>query len=178
MTTLARTSSNPFDHLWRTHNRTVHRFVRRRCSLSCTDDIVAETFTSAAAALSGGQDIDIGWLMTVARRRIADYWRSHERDQRILAQAQAVPALRELPPLVEDETTDLVEGLPARQREALILRYGLDLSVSEVAAHLGVGYSTAESLLGRGRSNLRKRIGARTQIAGTPLGARARTENT
>lgn len=85
MTTLARTSSNPFDHLWRTHHRTVHRFVRRRCSLSCTDDIVAETFTSAAAALSGGQDIDIGWLMTVARRRIADYWRSHERDQRILA---------------------------------------------------------------------------------------------
>lgn len=127
---------------------------------------MAETFTSAAVALSSGRDITIGWLMIVARRRLADYWRTAERHQRTLAEARASVTTHVPEPLIEDETADLVQGLPERQRAALVLRYGFDLSVGDVAKQLGVGYSTAESLLGRGRQNLRQQIGSDRKIAG------------
>jgi len=46
--------------------------------------------------------------------------------------------------------------LPARQRAALVLRYGHDLSVGEVADMLGVGEGTVKTHLTRGLARLRE----------------------
>lgn len=48
-----------------------------------------------------------------------------------------------------------LERLPAKQRAALVLRYGQDLSVGEVAELLGVGQGTAKTHLVRGLKRLR-----------------------
>lgn len=48
-----------------------------------------------------------------------------------------------------------LERLPAKQRTALILRYGQDMSVGEVAELLGVGHGTAKTHLVRGLKRLR-----------------------
>ncbi|HUH03313.1 MAG TPA: sigma-70 family RNA polymerase sigma factor [Kofleriaceae bacterium] len=48
-----------------------------------------------------------------------------------------------------------LERLPAKQRAALVLRYGQDLSVGEVAEMLGVGQGTAKTHLVRGLKRLR-----------------------
>lgn len=48
-----------------------------------------------------------------------------------------------------------LEDLPAKQRAALVLRYGHDLSVPEVAQMLGVEQATAKTHLVRGLARLR-----------------------
>ena len=50
--------------------------------------------------------------------------------------------------------------LPARQRTAIVLRYYLDLSETEVARQLGVPAGTVKSLVHRGLARLRARLGA------------------
>lgn len=49
--------------------------------------------------------------------------------------------------------------LPRRQREAIVLRYYLDLDEAEVAAAMGTPVGTAKSLLSRARSGLREALG-------------------
>jgi RNA polymerase sigma factor (sigma-70 family) len=48
-----------------------------------------------------------------------------------------------------------IATLPRRQREAVILRYFLDLDVVDVATVMGTSEGTAKSTLSRGRDNLR-----------------------
>ena len=48
--------------------------------------------------------------------------------------------------------------LPARQREALVLRYYLDLSVAETASVMRVSHGTAKSTTARGIAALRRRL--------------------
>lgn len=52
-----------------------------------------------------------------------------------------------------------LETLPDRQRAALLLRYGHDLSVAEVADMLGVKPETAKTHLARGLHRLREHFG-------------------
>ncbi|MDW8479708.1 MAG: sigma-70 family RNA polymerase sigma factor [Xanthomonadales bacterium] len=49
--------------------------------------------------------------------------------------------------------------LPARQREALVLRYDQELEMREVAEILGIGEHALESLLARARRALRRALG-------------------
>jgi RNA polymerase sigma-70 factor (ECF subfamily) len=49
-----------------------------------------------------------------------------------------------------------LEALPAKQRAALVLRYGHDLPVPEVASMLGVELATAKTHLVRGLARLRE----------------------
>jgi RNA polymerase sigma factor (sigma-70 family) len=49
--------------------------------------------------------------------------------------------------------------LPSKQRAALALRYGGDLSVAEIAASLGVSENTAKTHLARGLERLRATLG-------------------
>jgi RNA polymerase sigma-70 factor (ECF subfamily) len=53
---------------------------------------------------------------------------------------------------------ELLEQLPTQQRAALVLRYGHDMSVDEIARLLGVTRATAKTHLVRGLRALRERM--------------------
>ena len=53
-----------------------------------------------------------------------------------------------------------VGELPVMQRAALVLRYGHDCGVGEIATMLGVGEGTVKTHLVRGLKKLRERVGA------------------
>jgi RNA polymerase sigma factor (sigma-70 family) len=55
-----------------------------------------------------------------------------------------------------DETWDLLQRLPARQRAALVLRFYEDLPESEIARLLGCRPGTVKSLLHRGLARVRE----------------------
>jgi RNA polymerase sigma factor (sigma-70 family) len=57
----------------------------------------------------------------------------------------------------------LLDGLPSRQRAALVLRYGHDLPIAEIAAMLGVGPGTVKTHLVRGLTRLRHQLAAREE---------------
>ena len=75
-----------------------------------------------------------------------------------LARAAAHPpggqgdALAPLP----DWLRSALRGLPARQREAVVLRFVLDLSVSQTAAHMRCAPGTVRALTAQGVARLRR----------------------
>jgi RNA polymerase sigma-70 factor (ECF subfamily) len=98
-----------------------------------------------------------GWL----DRASDDTSASTEGDRSgVVSLVHATEALREPHGALADRQrlTALInslEDLPAKQRAALILRYGHDLSVPEVAHMLGVEQATAKTHLVRGLARLR-----------------------
>jgi RNA polymerase sigma factor (sigma-70 family) len=57
-----------------------------------------------------------------------------------------------------DDVIEIVRKLPARQRQALGLRYYADMSIEQIARHLGCPVGTVKSLLHRGIESLRKEL--------------------
>lgn len=116
---------------------------------------------AAVAAMQQGAapDVNVAWLIGVARHKLVDHWRRQERDQRsreLIAQSG-----RELED-PWDETLDRVAlhaalaELNGFQRAALTLRYLDGLRVAEVAEHLGHSVPATETLLVRAKAALRR----------------------
>ncbi|TDW51515.1 RNA polymerase sigma factor (sigma-70 family) [Flavobacterium sp. 270] len=106
------------------------------------------------------------YLLSSVRKRIA---RLFERDHifRKTTTTEAIEFLFDFAienDLVEDEVTaervlylnKLLNDLPARQKEALYLRYHQGLSVDQIAELLNVNYQSANNLLYRALLSLRK----------------------
>jgi RNA polymerase sigma factor (sigma-70 family) len=59
----------------------------------------------------------------------------------------------------DGEVWDALDRLPALQREAIVLRYHLELPEADVAARLGVATGTAKSRLHNARKRLQTLLG-------------------
>jgi RNA polymerase sigma-70 factor (sigma-E family) len=80
--------------------------------------------------------------------------RARARDERLAAASQATlpAASAEQAVLIGEEHAAVLAALrrlPGRQREALVLRYYLDLSEPEIAASMGIGKGTVKSTTSR-----------------------------
>lgn len=129
---------------------------------AAADDAASEAFLAASRVFAEGRgdEVDRPWLFVAAKNRMIDQWRSNERQR---SRVQKLIRLRrpewaEIHLDVDDHASDLSElviaalgSLPERQRAALTLRYLDECSVAEVAEHLDVNYTAAESLLARAR---------------------------
>jgi RNA polymerase sigma-70 factor (sigma-E family) len=85
--------------------------------------------------------------------------RARARDERLAAASQATlpAASAEQAVLIGEEHAAVLAALrrlPDRQREALVLRYYLDLSEPEIAASMGIGKGTVKSTTSRGLAAL------------------------
>jgi len=158
-----------FENLWRTHGAELERFVRRR--VGCPEqaaDIASEVFVTVGRALAEdpSREINVGFLFTVANRRVVDSWRRKERDRRLVercgSEMSQVPFGSSI-----DEDLGWLDGVPERQRVALALRYLDDLSVSQVAGRMGETYGVVESLLARARASARNEFA--THRIGVPI---------
>jgi len=146
---LAELFESTFDDLYR-------YCLARTASRIAAEEAASEAFLAAARTVAAGRgEINRAWLFVVARNRIIDGWRSAERQRRRFA---SLVALRRDAEEDSDETARIGEvvievmgRLPERQRAALALRYLDGCTVGEVAVELEIEYTTAESLLARGR---------------------------
>jgi RNA polymerase sigma-70 factor (ECF subfamily) len=128
-------------------------------SRPAAEDAVQEALLRAWERSEKGQAIDSleAWVTTVAlnlsrsgRRRL----RSERRARAILA------APRDFEPDVERlDVERALSALPRRQREAVVLRYYLQLDTREVASALGIGEGTVKSTLFRARATLARALG-------------------
>lgn len=126
------------------------------------EDLTAETFLAAAAAVRSGSATapTTGWLTGIARHKLADYWRRMEREQRALRRVYEGEPPHDDP---WESRIDLIRarqvlaGLRPQHRAALTLRHVDGLSVPEVATHLGRTVHATEALLVRARASFRIR---------------------
>ncbi|MGQ0841801.1 RNA polymerase sigma factor [Actinokineospora sp.] len=140
----------------------VYGYLLARCrSAALAEDLAAETFLAAVGALRkpDAPELSIGWLIGVARHKLADHWRREEREQRGLRVLDGEPAPVEDPwdlRLDAMVARDVLAGLGPHHRAALTLRYLDGLPVPAVAAHLGRTVHATEALLVRARTAFRR----------------------
>lgn len=138
-----------FDEIYVGH---VARLVRLAALLGAEDpeDVAQEAFCRLYAARARVREPE---LVAYLNRIVVNEVRSRARRHRVaigkrhlLAVADAAPASP------SDRTAVLAElaQLPQRQREALVLRYWLDLPFEQVAESMGVATGTARSQVSRG----------------------------
>ncbi|MFJ4775816.1 RNA polymerase sigma factor [Streptomyces sp. NPDC088762] len=146
----------------------LHGYLVRRAP-DAADDLLAEVWLRAFTGRAGfdaGRGTARAWLFGVARNVLAEHWRriaqerpdGHRRtpdtsdpwqavDQRLDAAALA-PRLR-----------DTLAGLPAVERDLLLLIAWEQLTPTEAADVVGVPAGTARSRLHRARGRLRDALG-------------------
>jgi RNA polymerase sigma-70 factor (sigma-E family) len=121
------------------------------------EDVVQEAFCGLYRAWDRlpSHDNVVGYLRVSVVNGCRSAVRRSRRAPRLLAVASAASA--EADALSGEERRAAVAAmrrLPARQREALILRYFADLSVNEIAQTMGVSSGTVKSATARGLAAL------------------------
>lgn len=152
-----RTETN-IEKIWRLHRQEIYDFLASRCGdRLLAEELTSETFLHATRALKSGQEVNGGWLVTVARRRLADHWRASYRALALrqrLEHERSTERTAELEAELDGPVEQALSRLCSSQRSALVLRYASDRSVQQVADRLDLSYAATESLLSRGRRGL------------------------
>ena len=142
-----------FDELFAVGYRAGYAVLGRRAE---AEDCAQEAMARALARWSRVEDHAAAWVARVATNLALDRVRKVERQRR--------HSLR--PGVVDDPIAvrrhDLVQALrslPARQREAVVLRYIVDLSEHETAQAMSCATGTVKSAAARGLERLRTLLG-------------------
>lgn len=120
------------------------------------------------------------YLITIAHNIIVNYWR----DQK---QVEDISNIDEFPTEVRQVLEDKIDAenmwrevqkLPVFEREAILLRYRRELSVSEIAIIMGKSENAVQLLLSRARKRLRQYMNGVTHLRRLPDIDRPRKEFT
>jgi RNA polymerase sigma factor (sigma-70 family) len=120
---------------------------------------VQEALLRAWERSEKGQELDSleAWVTTVAMNLSRSGLRRLRSERRARAR---LPAPRGIEPDVQRVDLErALSTLPRRQREAVVLRYYLQLDTREVASALGIGEGTVKSTLFRARVALATALG-------------------
>ncbi len=125
------------------------------------EDLTAEAFLAAVHAVRkpGAPGPTVGWLIGVARHKLADHWRRAAREQRGLRLLDQEPDPADDPwetVLDQIRAREVLAGLGPHHQAALSLRYLDGLPVPEVARLLDRTVHATEALLVRARAAFRR----------------------
>jgi RNA polymerase sigma factor (sigma-70 family) len=143
----------PFEVFYENHRSEVLRALRRTLGRDRADDAFQETFLRALQAyrrLEHGEHLR-AWVLTIARNVAIDVLRrARPVDELVETGAMdSLPAYQELAPLTD--------GLPPKERAAVVLRYGYDLSYDQIAAALDSSSDAARQAASTGVRRIRRR---------------------
>ena len=143
----------PFEAFYVEHRDAVLRELRRTLGRERAEDAYQETFLRALRAYGKLRNADNlrAWVLTIARRVAVDQLRRREPSPPVPEPAtDSRPAYAELGELADD--------LPRKERAAVVLRYGYDLSYAAIGAALGSSEDAARQAASSGVRRLRRRM--------------------
>jgi RNA polymerase sigma factor (sigma-70 family) len=143
----------PFERFYAETREEIWRYLVRLLGREAAEDAFQETFLRALRAyprLEHGHHLR-AWAYTIATRVAVD-----ERRRRTPAGTiPELPAEDARPAYAELE--HLAGELPAKERAAVVLRYGYDLAYTDIAAALGSSEEAARQAASSGVRRLRRR---------------------
>lgn len=155
--------SDAAERAFKRHYAEIFRFLRRRtASADEAEDLAQIVFTEAAArlpTLAAGRDSVLGWLYTVARRRLIDHLRRQALRAGTLAELDAARLAAvddtEYGPAVAAAIAAAVGRLPASQREVVVMALLEGRSFAEIARRVGASEGACKMRFARGLELLR-----------------------
>lgn len=144
----------PFEQFYAEHRGAVLRLLRRRLGAQQAEDAFQETFLRALRAygrLEHGEHLR-AWVLTIAQNVALDALRRTRTTEELFdtATVDRAPAYTEL--------AELTDGLGTKERAAVVLRYGYDLSYEQIAAALDSTPDAARQAASTGVRRIRRRI--------------------
>ena len=122
------------------------------------EEAVQEAFARAWERTQRGEMFEHleGWVVTVALNYARSGRRRRQSERRAVQRlaARSTTAAPLDPPDVSLVVRSALDGLPGRQRDAVVLYYLLDVDVATTARLLGVSTGTIKSALSRARARL------------------------
>jgi RNA polymerase sigma-70 factor (ECF subfamily) len=155
------------------HRRTlprVYSYLLSRCAgdVTLAEELTQQTFIAAIDRRSrfDARSDTVTWLCGIARHKLADHFRSVERDQRrqMRMEVRQLHLGTDSPGAGLDDRaaiTEALRALPASQRAVLVFVVLDDLSVADAARLIGKSPKATESLLFRARESFRRAYEAR-----------------
>jgi RNA polymerase sigma-70 factor (ECF subfamily) len=149
--------------MYRDHAAAVWRYARSRLPTDAdADDLTSDVFARAlrsAAGYDAGRGNERMWLMGIARHAAADWYRRRSPEDPRAEVPEVVSGEEPHAPVLRaegaDEVRALLEHLTDREREAVALRFGAELSAADIGALLGTSATGARMLVHRAVTKLR-----------------------
>jgi len=159
-----------FSDLYRAHLRDVYSYSYYRTgNHHDAEDLTEQTFLQAYRHFERAQRESDGrplrpWLIRIAHNLAANYYRDRSRKpQTPIDDASTISATHTTEALVEDRDDlkrilECVQDLPDDRREALIMRFALDMDNKEIARALGRSEGATKVLIHRAIKQLEERL--------------------
>ncbi len=173
MLAYAKGDAAAFDHLYANHGASLYRFVKSSCA---SEALAHELYQDIWLRVIHSRKTYSpeapfrAWLFRIARNRLTDHYRQQSRiDAHETAEDPEAPA-SPLSPLTStplspeviaslaqesDRLAGALQQLPVVQREAVLLRHMVGMSVKEIAEVMDQGAETVKSRLRYGTARLR-----------------------
>jgi len=168
-----RGEASAVEALYRCHYDTIYRYVLLRLgSPSAAEDVTSQVFMGMLRGLGRYRDEGrpfLAWLYGIAQKQIALFYRGQSRmptnvDLDAAAELAAQTAGPHAAAEQRELRADLARALgqvPEGQREVLMLRYILSMSLAETAAIVGRTEGAVKQLQLRGLNTLKSVLGRR-----------------
>jgi RNA polymerase sigma-70 factor (ECF subfamily) len=176
---MARMRTQDFERLYEEHARPLFSFLAYRTGdVALAEDLVADTFErvlTAKRSFNPRKASEKTWIYSIALNRLRDVARRSAVEQSALAKMRPSGANGHRNGFESAELRHIVmaalDTVSDEEREALSLRYGADLSLSEIAKVIGKPRSTVEGRIYRGLKQLHLELAGESESA---VDARAR----
>jgi RNA polymerase sigma factor (sigma-70 family) len=150
----------PFQRLVDDHATELHRFLVGCVGPDLAEDCLQDTLIAALRAYPRLRHADNlrAWLYTIAHRKATDTVRLRARRPRTVQLDGIGPSVEPRTPAAEipdDGLWAAVRELPAKQREAVVHRYVLDLDYRQIAERMGTSSEAARHNVSAGLRRLR-----------------------
>lgn len=147
------------EYIWREFSDSLKHFILKRTSdESVADDILQEVFIKIHSRIHTIKDIRKlnGWIYQIARHAIIDYYRGKKVVSKLPETITSLESFEnnnevDVLPCIEA----MVDRLPERYRQAVILTTYQGLTQKEMGEKLGLSYSGAKSRSQRAREKLK-----------------------
>jgi len=135
-----------------------------------TQEIIQDTFLAAIKSAHNfeGKSSVYTWLYSIARRKIADYYRSKYRIRQIQFDPEADvetiedSAVASTDPVANIDDTEAIRqainSLPLHYKEIILLKYIDEMSVEEIGIATDRSVKSVEGILSRARKILKEKI--------------------
>jgi RNA polymerase sigma factor (sigma-70 family) len=150
-----------FERFFASEHAGALRLAARLGPAGAAEDVTAEAFARLYRHWQHVED-PLRYLRRAVRSLVVDEFRRSDVARRHLHRVADPEAATDRPleqAVVDDEQlTTALRRLGPRQREAVVLRYGLDLSEADVARRMGVSAGTVKSSSARALTSLREMV--------------------
>ena len=149
------------EEVWEEFSDRLRSFIRTRVASDVdADDLLSDVFMKVHTRIDGLRDDEriASWLYRITRNTVIDHYRRRRENTDLLDLPEPEMSERDAEQTIAGDLRGMVDDLPDKYRQALLLTEFEGLTQVEMADKLGLSVSGAKSRVQRARGMLRDEL--------------------